>query len=52
MVLETDILLPDNLVFIYLHFFPYPHGLRLNNQTVSFQINHSGKGVNSSQDIV
>ena len=46
MVLETDTLLPDTLIFIYLCFFLYPHDLHPNSPTVLFQVDYSGKGVN------
>ena len=49
-VLETDTLLPDNLVLKYLHLFPCPHDLRLDNLTALSRIDHSGKGVDSPQD--
>ena len=47
MLVETDNILPDNLVFIYLHLFLHPHYLRFDNQTVLSRVVHSGKGVDS-----
>ena len=50
MALETDTLLRNNPIFIYLYIFPiiswhfpYFHDLYLNNSTVLSEPNHSGK---------